>query len=105
MFLFSYYTLLDVLIKNTKQENLRTVYMLQSRRLRGYGLHDHRQRLEVPVVCRQRLLGVSIAMRCVYEATKDMSTPERTAYLNQRAEDVAKRYGFKIVNNVEEKSW
>ena len=47
---------------------------------------------------------VHVIRRKLYEATKDMSTSERTAYLNQRAEDVAKRYGFKIVNTVEEKS-
>ena len=39
----------------------------------------------------------------LYEATKNMPTPERTAYFNRRAEDVAKEYGFKIVASAREK--
>ena len=39
----------------------------------------------------------------LYEAIKDLSSSERTAYFNQRAEAVAKEYGFKIVSNVKEK--
>ena len=46
---------------------------------------------------------VHATRRKLYDETKDMTTPERTAYLNQRAESVAKRYGFKIVSNVKEK--
>ena len=40
--------------------------------------------------------------RKLYEETKNMSTSERVAYFNQRAESVAKRYGFKIVSSVKE---
>ena len=32
------------------------------------------------------------------------TSPERTAYFNRRAEDVAKEYGFKIVASAKEKS-
>ena len=38
----------------------------------------------------------------LYEITKDMTSSERTAYFNQRAEAVAARYGFKIVASVKE---
>jgi hypothetical protein len=38
------------------------------------------------------------ATRCkLYEATKDMTTSERTAYFNRQAEAIAQQYGFKIV--------
>ena len=47
---------------------------------------------------------VHVIRHKLYEATKDMSTPERTAYFNQRAEDVAKKYGFKIVASAKEKN-
>ena len=47
---------------------------------------------------------VHATRRKLYEETKDMTTTERTAYLNQRAEFVAKRYGFNIVSNVKEKA-
>ncbi len=40
----------------------------------------------------------------LYEATKNMTTSERTAYLNRRAEAVARQYGFKIVASVKENS-
>ena len=46
---------------------------------------------------------VHATRRKLYEETKDMSTSERTAYLSKRAEDVAKKYGFKIVSSVQEK--
>jgi hypothetical protein len=35
--------------------------------------------------------------RKLYEATKDMTTSERTTYFNQQAEAIAKQYGFKIL--------
>ena len=41
--------------------------------------------------------------RKIYDATKDMSPSERTAYFNQRAEAVAREYGFNIVSSVKEK--
>jgi len=34
--------------------------------------------------------------------TKDMSSSERTAYFNRRAEATAQKYGFKIVVGVQE---
>ena len=40
--------------------------------------------------------------RNLYEATKEMSSSERTAYFNQRAEAVAQKYGFKIVASADE---
>jgi len=36
--------------------------------------------------------------RKLYEATKDMSTSERTAYFNATGERLAKEYGFKRVS-------
>jgi len=42
--------------------------------------------------------------RKLYEATKDMTTSERTAYFNQAGEAAAKKYGFKIVANANEKA-
>ena len=41
--------------------------------------------------------------RKIEEKTKDMTTSERTAYFNQRAEAVAKRHGFRIVRSAKEK--
>jgi hypothetical protein len=38
----------------------------------------------------------------LYEATKDMTSSERTAYFNRNAENVAQKYGFKIVANAKE---
>ena len=38
--------------------------------------------------------------RKLYEITKDMTSSERTEYFNQRAEVVAKKYGFQIVSSV-----
>ena len=38
----------------------------------------------------------------LYEATKDMTTSERTAYLNKQAEAIAQQYGFKIVSSTNE---
>ena len=42
--------------------------------------------------------------RKLYEITKDMTSSERTAYFNQRAEAIATQYGFKIVASVKEVS-
>ena len=41
--------------------------------------------------------------RKLYEITKDMTSSERAAYINQRAEAAAKKYGFKIVASAQEK--
>jgi len=41
--------------------------------------------------------------RKLYETTKDMTSSERTAYINQRAEAAAKKYGFKIVAGAKDK--
>jgi len=40
--------------------------------------------------------------RKLHEITKDMTSTERTAYFNQRAETAAKKYGFKIVSSAKE---
>jgi len=40
--------------------------------------------------------------RKLYETTKDMTPMERTAYFNQRSAAVAKKYGFKVIANVDE---
>ena len=42
--------------------------------------------------------------RKLYEATKDMTSAERTEYFNRNAESVAQRYGFRIVANAKEAS-
>ena len=45
---------------------------------------------------------VHATRRKLYEATKDMTSSERTAYFNHNAENVANKYGFKIVANAKE---
>ena len=45
---------------------------------------------------------VHATRRKLYEATKDMSSSERTAFFNRCAEAVAKEYGFKIVASAKE---
>jgi hypothetical protein len=40
--------------------------------------------------------------RKLYEATKDMTTAERTAFFNQAGEAAAKKYGFKRVASAKE---
>jgi len=40
--------------------------------------------------------------RKLYEATKDMTSSERTIYFNRHAETVARQYGFKIVTSTNE---
>ena len=40
--------------------------------------------------------------RKLYEITKDMTPTERTTYFNQRSAAAAKKYGFKIIANVDE---
>ena len=45
---------------------------------------------------------VHATRRKLYEATKDMTSSERTAYFNQRAEAVSQKYGFKIAASANE---
>jgi len=45
---------------------------------------------------------VHATRRKLYEATKDMTSSERTAYFNRNAESVAQKYGFKIVASAKE---
>ena len=40
--------------------------------------------------------------RKLYEATKDMTSSERTAYFNQAGEAAAKKYGFHRVASAKE---
>lgn len=40
--------------------------------------------------------------RKIDERTKDMTPAERTAYFNQRGEEVAKKYGLKVVQNAKQ---
>jgi len=37
--------------------------------------------------------------RQIDEATKDMSSLERTAYFNKRGEESARKYGFRLVKS------
>ena len=41
--------------------------------------------------------------RKLYEATKDMTTSERTAYFNQAGEAAAQEYGFHRIASAREK--
>ena len=45
---------------------------------------------------------VHTTRRKLYEATKDMTTSERTAYFNQQATTIAQQHGFKIVTSAKE---
>ena len=45
---------------------------------------------------------VHTTRRKLYEATKDMTTSERTAYFNRQATTIAQQHGFKIVACVNE---
>ena len=42
---------------------------------------------------------VHTTRRKLYEATKDMTVSERTAYFNQQATTIAEQHGFKIVTS------
>ncbi|MCL2766055.1 MAG: hypothetical protein FWD21_00040 [Peptococcaceae bacterium] len=45
---------------------------------------------------------VHTTRRKLYEETKDMTSSERVAYFNKRAEEVAEKYGFRIVPKKEQ---
>ena len=48
------------------------------------------------------LAEIHATRRKLNEATKDMTSSERTAYYNQAGESAAKKHGFKRVTSVKE---
>ena len=41
--------------------------------------------------------------REIYEEIKDMTVEERVAYINQCGEEIAKEYGFKVIQSANKK--